>query len=111
MRYLCICFFVLFASASPLLAQEVQAENIPKKPVEETSGIENPNNEDMFHRYICRRCGTENQIDWSLTASDKELDLIPHCHFCGKKYWPKFKPSGFLQRTFSSLGSLRTDSN
>jgi len=96
-------FFILFLLVVSVVnsnAQEVQAENIPKKHLEILQDNDNFSDKDLLHRYICRRCGSENQMDWTIPVH-KRLELIPHCEFCGKKYWPKFKPSGFLERTYS----------
>ncbi len=67
------------------------------KPVKKT--IVKPT--DLMNRSYCRRCGSENHMKWSFPLN-KDQKLIPHCEFCGKKYWPKFKPSDFIERTYSS---------
>ena len=104
MRYF-IILLLLTVSVSAINAQDVQADNFQKKAVKQL--IENGDQSiehDLIHTYICRRCGSENQLEWAITKQ-KTLELIPHCGFCGKKYWPKFKPSGFLERTYS-LGKV-----
>jgi len=100
MRYLYILVSLMLANVTAISAQEVQANNVRKGDTEQVHDHKKVPAEGLIHQYICRRCGSENQIDWSFPMN-KELELIPHCSFCGKKYWPKFKPSGLLQRTYS----------
>ncbi len=100
MRYLYILVILMLASVTAISAQEVQANNVQKRDSEKILEHHKDPSEFLIHRYICRRCGSENQMDWSF-AMNKELELIPHCGFCGKKYWPKFKPFGLLERTYS----------
>jgi hypothetical protein len=94
-------FFIL-VSFTALKAQQIMVEGETKAhQVEYRPQIKETQVEpsDLIHRYLCRRCGSENQMDWAFPMN-KELELIPHCSFCGKKYWPKFKPTGLLERTY-----------
>ena len=80
-------FFILFLLVGSVVnsnAQEVQAENIPKEHLEIPQDNDNSSANELLHRYICGRCGSENQMDWTI-PKDKRLELIPHCGFCGKK--------------------------
>jgi len=104
MRLLCIILISLCLSATAVNAQDVQAENFQNEHSQKVNSVEQTPLEEAGHKYICQRCGTENLMNWSFSSLDEHLDLIPHCTFCGKKYWPKFKPSGFLQRTFCRTG-------
>ena len=107
MRYLYILFISMSVSVTAISAQEVQAENIQKEHKEQVLDNDKAHANELIHRYICRRCGSENQMDWTFTMGEK-LELIPHCSFCGKKYWPKFKPSGLIERTYSLGGSNKS---
>ncbi len=100
MRYLYILVISMLASVTAISAQEAHANNVQKAPTEQIHDNDKAFSKDLIYHYICRRCGSENQMDWSLPMT-KELELIPHCSFCGKKYWPKFKPTGLLERTYS----------
>ena len=105
-----LILFLLVMSVANATAQEVQVENLSKKYFEHVQDNIKSSSNDLLHRYMCRRCGSENQMDWTL-PKDKKLELIPHCGFCGKKYWPKFKPTGFLERTYSRLDFELTKAN
>lgn len=130
MRQLCIVLFLSGVSLFAVKAQEIPLEPAHHARVPKRSGGQAVGNtphvyqkkakkdrrtfietalpdhsdgqagEQAIHRYICQRCGTENQMDWSFQAMGRHLELIPHCGYCGKKYWPKFKPSGLLERTY-----------
>jgi uncharacterized protein with PIN domain len=91
---------LVFLGSTALVAQEVQAENLNQETAEKLEKINKPSNHQEGHIFMCQRCGTENVMDLNVEASAESVDLIPHCTFCGKKYWPKFKPSGFLMRSF-----------
>ena len=111
MRYLYILVSLMLASVTAISAQEVQASNVRKGDTEQVHEHKKAPTEGLIHQYICRRCGSENQMDWSFPMK-KELELIPHCSFCGKKYWPKFKPFGLLERTYSYRSKpLKTSRN
>jgi len=57
--------------------------------------------EKKLDHYTCQRCGSENQVSWAQAIESPEL--IPHCNYCGKKYWPKFKPANAIPRTYCRL--------
>jgi hypothetical protein len=67
--------------------------------------VDHSTSNSTIHTFVCRRCGSENHLEWEFPAREKGLQMIPHCGFCGKKYWPNFKPSGFLERSYCSLKS------
>jgi len=69
------------------------------KPLEQT--LQKKQMQEALKTYICQRCGSENQIDWSQPFSSSAF--LPHCGACGKKYWPKFKPSSAIQRMYCSV--------
>ncbi len=70
------------------------------KPEEITPIDEGDFLQDKGHSYTCGRCGSENHLDWRLNFKQGGMGFIPHCQFCGKKYWPKFKPSNAIKRTY-----------
>jgi len=74
---------------TPKSQPTIQVEKVP---------VTIPNN--LIHKFNCRRCGSENHFQWRPTDEKQTLEIIPHCQHCGKKYWPKFKPSGFLDRIY-----------
>ena len=94
--------------STALVAQEVQAGNLNQETAEKVEKINKPTNQLEGHVFMCQRCGTENVMEWNVEASDESVDLIPHCTFCGKKYWPKFKPSGFLMRSFCDATTVES---
>ena len=65
--------------------------------------------DDQVHRYTCQRCGSENQLLWSTDSNSKNPELVPHCNFCGKKYWPKFKPANSVPRMYCRLTNSSVD--
>ena len=64
--------------------------------------------DEKVHIYTCQRCGSENQLQWSAAGNLKSDELVPHCDFCGKKYWPKFKPANSVPRMYCALPAETT---
>jgi transcription elongation factor Elf1 len=90
----------MFTCVSSFAQGQALKKEEHKKDVEHVENISKPTSNTIIHKFLCRRCGSENQVKWSFPGKNKHLELIPHCGFCGKKYWPKFKPTGMLERTY-----------
>lgn len=91
---------VLAASSTLAFAQNQPAELKLQEPSAKVKKAVQSTSNTLMHKFTCRRCGSENHFEWGMSTEKKESDLIPHCIHCGKKYWPKFKPSGFLDRIY-----------
>ena len=102
MRLIYLCLFTVLLFSASTYAQE-QLVKKPEAPIINTESLQQPqhrSSNQLKHIFVCQRCGSENQLNWAFPVDNKNLQLIPHCGFCGKKYWPKFKPTGMLQRTY-----------
>jgi hypothetical protein len=102
MRRIYLCLFTVLLFSGSVYAQE-QIVVKPETPIINTESLQQPqrrSSNELIHKFVCQRCGSENQLNWAFPVDNKNLQLIPHCGFCGKKYWPKFKPTGMLQRTY-----------
>ncbi len=104
---LVLLLFLFFAGIATCWAQQmVNVPATPMPPALEKTEIQQPKNSlfENIQWYNCQRCGSENQVNWSLNQLEQGLEFIPHCNFCGKKYWPKFTPSSAIQRTYCLQG-------
>lgn len=105
-----ILLFVCFMAINAASAQEKKVEEEHKESSEQLRTTPKSTTNSLIHKFVCQRCGSENQLDWGFPVNNKNLELIPHCNFCGKKYWPKFKPTGLLQRTYCHAESINENS-
>lgn len=112
MRLLILAMFLLSGGIS-LHAQQVSAESnshtsSPPQSWEINEDLlDMPGNEQDYEKYTCQRCGSENLIYRGASGVSEVSPLvIPHCIYCGKKYWPKFTPSSIIQRTYCALPLL-----
>ena len=76
-----------------------QTEFPSLKPFDQT--LQKKQLQESMKVYICQRCGSENHINWNKPFSSSAF--LPHCDACGKKYWPKFKPSSAIKRMYCSI--------
>ena len=88
-----------FAQNQPPEPKLHSESKLQESPEQDRKAVQSTSNT-LMHKFNCRRCGSENHFVWGLSNEKKGSDLIPHCIHCGKKYWPKFKPSGFLERIY-----------
>ena len=107
MRILYLALFTVMITFGSALAQDQKVKEEGKSEhMEQFHKNHKPTSNSLIHTFVCRRCGSENKLEWGFPATDKNLQLIPHCGFCGKKYWPKFKPTGMLERTYCRTESI-----
>jgi len=106
MRILYLVLITVMLTCASIFAQGQNAKSKKQaKKVEHLKNTAKPTSNSMIHIFVCRRCGSENQLEWGFPMINKQLELIPHCGYCGKLYWPDFKPTGLLERTYCRAGS------
>ena len=106
MHRLYLFLFVIVFAASTAYGQQLTESEKAAPTEEKIPKVDHPASNTLKHIFLCQRCGSENILNWGFPSENEGIELIPHCNFCGKKYWPKFKPSGMLERTYCSSETI-----